>query len=427
MRLVIPAEEADSVKLTVLPSGVRILTKSQPEVRSATIGFWVAVGSRDEAPGGYGSTHFLEHLLFKGTKTRSAWDIAAAFDAVGGEFNASTSKESTCYYARVLGADAPMAIATLADMVTSSVLDPLDFENERAVILEELAMNQDDPVDVAHEAFAGAVYGSHPLGRPIAGRSADIKAVERDQVWDHYQRFYTPSRLIVTVTGAFAAGAVVEGVAEALDLGGWSAASRGTEPAKGRRPTSPAVALPVQGTAQAVGKPTEQAQVLIGCAGLTATDQRRHALSVVATVLGGGMSSRLFQEVREKRGLAYSTYCFASSHSDAGSFGLYAGCSPAASSEVERLLDAEFERLAADGISAEELARAQGQLRGSTLLSLEDPYSAMNRLGRAELLMGELPTVDQMVARINAVTREDVQELAADLAGRARSRVVVGP
>ncbi|MDR2453808.1 MAG: insulinase family protein [Bifidobacteriaceae bacterium] len=398
-----------------------------PEARSATIGFWVLVGSRDEAPGQHGSTHFLEHLLFKGTQTRSAQDIAEAFDAVGGEFNASTSKESTCYYARVLAADLRLAVDLLADMVTSSRLDRLDFENERGVILEELAMNADDPVDVAHEAFAGAVYGSHPLARPISGRPEDIRAVSRDQVWDHYQRHYGPPALAVIGAGGLDPDEFVELVTQALDLGGWGPEGRGTAPALPRRPVSPEVALPTRGEVVGLAKPTEQAQVLVGCAGLAATDSRRQALSVLATVLGGGMSSRLFQEIREKRGLAYSTYCFASPHSDAGSFGLFAGCRPTAADQVGALMEAEWERLASAGLTAAELARAKGQLRGATLLGLEEPYSTMNRLGRAEVTMGELPSIDEVSARIEAVTADQVQELAAELAGRPRSRVVVGP
>jgi predicted Zn-dependent peptidase len=427
--LALPASgpAAGPVKAGLLPTGVWGLSQAGAVARSVAIGFWMAVGSRDEGPGRHGSTHFLEHLLFKGTATRSAWDIAVAFDAVGGEFNATTSKESTCYYARVLGADLGLAVEVLADMITSSVLDRLDFESERGVILEELAMNQDDPVDVAHEAFAAAVFGEHPLARPIAGRPEDIRAVTRDQVWDHYKRYYTPSRLVVTASGAVDQEALTAAVAEALERGGWGAGSLGTASPIPRRPTAPEVAIPAKGSVVGLAKTTEQAQVLLGCEGLVAADPRRHAMSVLATALGGGMSSRLFQEIRERRGLAYSTYCFVSPHSDAGLFGLFAGCAPGVAGEVAGLMEAEWARLAESGLSEEELARAKGQLRGSTLLGLEEPYSAMNRLGRAEILMGELPSVEQVVARIDAVTAEQVRTLAADLAARPRSRVVVGP
>ncbi|MDR2454408.1 MAG: insulinase family protein [Bifidobacteriaceae bacterium] len=424
---VVSGPGAERTRVATLPTGARVLTQTAPAARSATIGFWVLVGSRDEAPGQHGSTHFLEHLVFKGTRQRSAQAIAEAFDAVGGEFNASTTKESTCYYARVLAEDVGLAVELLADMVTSSRLDRLDFENERGVILEELAMNADDPVDVAHEALAAAVFGPHPLARPIAGRPEDIRAVSRDQVWDHYQQRYQPPALAVTGTGAVDPDGFAQLVSQALAAGGWGLADRGAAPPQARRPTRPQVALPAQGAARALAKPTEQAQVLVGCEGLAASDPRRHAMSVLGAVLGGGMSSRLFQEIREKRGLAYSTYCFGAPHSDAGLFGLFAGCGPAAAEEVGRLMEAEWERLAASGVSPDELARAKGQLRGATLLGLEEPYAAMNRLGWAEIMMGELPSIDEVAARIEAVTAAQVQSLAAELAARPRCRVVVGP
>jgi predicted Zn-dependent peptidase len=419
--------EGEGVRCHALPTGARVLTQAVPGARSFTIGFWVLVGSRDEAEGRHGSTHFLEHLLFKGTENRSAEQIAAAFDGIGGEFNAATAKESTCYFARVLGDHSALAIEVLADMLTSSVLDRLDFENERGVILEELAMNQDDPSDVAHEAFAAAVYGDHPLARPIGGRPADIQAVSRDSVWDHYVNHYRPERLVVTASGQLDHDTVVSLVASALEKGGWGEAAAGRRQPAPLRPTEPQVALPAKGRVDGLARPTEQVQVLVGCEGLTATDERRHALAVLGSVLGGGMSSRLFQEIREKRGLAYSTYCFSSSHSDAGSFGVYAGCTPAASAEVTALMESEWEQLAREGLRPGELERVKGQLTGGTLLSLEEPYSLMNRLGRAATLMGELPPVEEVIARIQAVTPDQVRTLAADLASRPRSRVVVGP
>ncbi|MDR1633464.1 MAG: insulinase family protein [Bifidobacteriaceae bacterium] len=420
--------EADpAVEHSVLPTGVRVVTQGLPHARSFTVGFWVLVGSRDEVAGQFGSTHFLEHLLFKGTKTRTAEQIAVAFDSIGGEFNAATAKESTCYFARVLADRAAVAIELLADMLTSSVLDRRDFETERGVILEELAMNQDDPTDVAHEAFAAAVYGDHPLARPIGGRPADIEAVSRDSVWDHYVRHYRPERLVVIAAGQLDHRTVVSLVAEALERGGWGPAAAGEHQSAPLRPVSPQVALPTEGRVEGLARPTEQAQVLIGCEGLIATDERRHALAVLGSVLGGGMSSRLFQEIREKRGLAYSTYCFTTSHSDAGSFGVYAGCTPAAAAEVTALMESQWECLGRDGLRPGELERVKGQITGATLLSLEEPYSPMNRLGRAATLMGELPPIEEIIARIEAVTADQVRSLAADLASRPRSRVIVGP
>jgi predicted Zn-dependent peptidase len=415
-----------NVKRSVLPGGVRVVTETMPAVRSATIGAWLPVGSRDEAGGHHGSTHFLEHLLFKGTPTRDAMEIAAAFDRVGGEANAATAKEHTCYYARVLDADLHLATDVLLDMVTSASLDPAAFELERGVILEELAMVEDDPHDVVHEAFAAAVYGSNPLARPIGGTPETIQAVPRDAVWEHYREHYRPANLVVAAAGSVDHAALVDWVGQALDSGGWAERAEGALPAE-RRATAPALGLPESGGLRVLERPVEQAQLLVGGEGLRAMDPRRHAMGVLNAVLGGGMSSRLFQEIREKRGLAYSTYSFASGHAETGSFGLYAGCAPAVADEVAALLEAEWERLARDGITAEELERAQGQLSGGMVLGLEDSSSRMSRLGRAEIVTGELPTLDEMLARVAAVTRDDVADLAADLAARPRWQVRLIP
>ncbi|MCL3860194.1 pitrilysin family protein [Actinotalea sp. K2] len=420
------------VRRTVLPGGVRVLTEQMPGLRSATVGAWVGVGSRDERDGHHGSTHFLEHLLFKGTQRRTAMDIAEAFDAVGGEANAATGKEHTCYYARVLDADLPMAVDVIADMVTSARLDPAELETERGVILEELAMNDDDPSDVAHEQFATVVLGEHALGRPIGGTPATIRAVPREAVWQHYTEHYQPSTLVVTAAGGVDHVALCEQVAGALDAGGWDL-SGATSP-RARRGTGapgsltfPDGSLPSAGTELTVRRTTEQANVIVGGLGLTATDDRRFALSVLSAVLGGGMSSRLFQEVREKRGLAYSVYCFASGHADTGIFGLYAGCTPTKVDEVIALMVQEWERLAADGITSAELERSVGQLSGGLVLGLEDTGSRMSRLGKAELVHGELLTQGESLDRIRAVTATQVQELAAELATQPRSVVRVGP
>lgn len=417
------------VRRTVLPGGVRVLTEAMPGLRSATFGAWVGVGSRDERDGHHGSTHFLEHLLFKGTRRRSAMDIAEAFDAVGGEANAATGKEHTCYYARVLDADVPMAVDVITDMVTSATLDPDELEIERGVILEELAMNDDDPSDVAHEQFAAAVLGMHPLGRPIGGTPGTIRDVPRDAVAEHYAEHYRPHTLVVTAAGGVDHDALCAQVTDALSAGGWS-----LDPAAapvGRRPTASAPgspeSLPGAGTELTIHRTTEQANVVLGGIGLTATDDRRFVLSVLSAALGGGMSSRLFQEIREKRGLAYSVYCFASSHADTGVFGLYAGCTPGKADEVLALLNAEWDRLADGGLTAGELERSIGQLSGGLVLGLEDSGSRMTRLGKAELVHGELLSQDETLDRIRAVTATQVQELAAELAAKPRSVVRVGP
>ncbi|WDF34402.1 pitrilysin family protein [Arthrobacter agilis] len=412
------------VRRTVLPGGVRVLTEAMPGQRSATIGFWVGVGSRDEADGQHGSTHFLEHLLFKGTERRSAMDIASAFDEVGGESNAATAKENTCYYARVLDSDLPMAIDVIADMVTSAVLDPEELEQERDVILEEIAMDSDDPGDVAHEKFVELVLGDHPLGRPIGGTPEAIRAVPRASVLAHYRQYYVPSELVVTAAGGLDHDVVCRLVQEALETAGWLL-DEGALPVP-RRST---VTTPVHGVTgtHVIRRAVEQSNILIGCPSLTATDERRFAMSVLNAVLGGGMSSRLFQEVREKRGLVYSTYSFSAAYADAGYFGMYAGCSPAKTGQVIGLLGAELDRLAADGIDAEELRKAVGQLSGGLVMALEDSSSRMSRLGRSELVSGEFVDMDASLDRIRSVTAEDVQALARELAAAPRTIVVVGP
>jgi predicted Zn-dependent peptidase len=411
------------VRRSVLPSGVRILTEHVPGSRSATIGFWVAVGSRDEHPGTFGSTHFLEHLLFKGTARRTALDIAVSFDSVGGENNAMTAKEYTCYYAKVQDRDVPMALEVIADMLTGSLIDPDEFENERGVILEELSMAEDDPADVVNERFYEAVLGSHPLGRPIGGSAETIREATRDAVWAHYGANYRPQDLVITAAGAVDHEQLVEISRAALVESGWDLdVSRAPVP---RRST--AAATIEQGSPLVVvDRPTEQANLLVGVPGLTATDPRRSALSILNSVLGGGMSSRLFQEVREKRGLAYSVYSFAAGYSDAGVFGLYAGCSPSKAPEVVRLMKAELERIAGDGVSTDELRRAIGQLSGTSALALEDSDTRMSRLGRSEITLGEFSDLDENLRRLHLVSVADVQALAGDLASRPTTIAAVG-
>ncbi|WP_164201120.1 M16 family metallopeptidase [[Micrococcus luteus] ATCC 49442] len=412
------------VRRSVLPGGVRVLTEAMPGQRSATIGFWVGVGSRDEAPGQHGSTHFLEHLLFKGTKRRTALEIASAFDEVGGESNAATAKESTCYFARVLDTDLPMAIDVIADMITGAVLDPAEMEQERDVILEEIAMDSDDPTDVAHENFVAAVLGTHPLGRPIGGTPAAIRAVARDSVWEHYRRYYRPDELVITAAGGLEHDVVCNLVVDALHTAGWS-----LEPSAApveRRSTERA---DITGNAglHVVKRAVEQANIIMGCPTIVATDDRRYVMSVLNAVLGGGMSSRLFQEIREKRGLVYSTYSFASSYADAGYFGMYAGCTPSKVRQVLDLLGLELDKLAEGGISDDELRKAVGQLCGGIVLALEDTGSRMSRLGRAELVSGEYQDIDETLRLIKSVTAREVQDLAKELAAAPRTVTVVGP
>lgn len=422
--LVHRGEGGSEVRRSILPGGVRVLTEAMPGQRSTTVGFWVPVGSRDEAAGHHGSTHFLEHLLFKGTSKRNALEIAQAFDEVGGEANAATAKESTCYYARVLDADLPLAMEVIADMVTSAVIDPQELEQERGVIVEEIAMDADDATDVVHEKFVQAVLGEHPLGRPIGGTPEEIMSITREAVMEHYHQHYRPSELIITAAGSLEHDAVCRMVLEALTEAGWELDPLATpEP---RRSAEPAQVTSAPGL-EIIKRPVEQANIIVGCSGITGHDQRRHTLAVLNAVLGGGMSSRLFQEIREKRGLVYSTYSFSAAYSDAGYFGMYAGCTPSKTGEVIKLLVAELEKLAAEGITEEELRKAKGQLSGGTVLALEDPGSRMSRLGRAEMITGEFQDLDESLARVAAVTCHDVLELAAELSGRPRVITVVGP
>ncbi|MDO9398580.1 MAG: pitrilysin family protein [Herbiconiux sp.] len=418
------------VRRTVLPSGVRILTEHIPGSRSATIGYWVAAGSRDETgavgatPSHFGSTHFLEHLLFKGTPSRSALDIAIAFDSVGGEHNAVTSKEYTCYYAKVRDADLPMAVDVITDMLTSSLIDRDEFETERGVILEELAMAEDDPGDVVGERLFEAVLGDHPLGRPVGGTPVTIREATRDAVWEHYRAQYRPNDLVISAAGAVDHDVIVAQVTAALVGAGWDLSVDATP--RARRSTTPALIVPSR-PVSIVSKPTEQASVMVGLPGLVATDDRRTQMAVLNSVFGGGMSSRLFQEVREKRGLAYSVYSYAPSYSDAGVFTMYAGCTPGREGVVTELMLDELRRLAADGISADELSRAHGQLSGSAALALEDSDTRMSRLGRSELTQGEFVDLDESVRRLSAVSRDEVQELARVLLEGPVSIAAVGP
>jgi len=417
------ASGGSSVRRTILPSGVRVLTEHMPGAQSASVSFSVAVGSRDETNGHFGSTHFLEHLLFKGTKRRTALEIAVAFDSVGGSSNASTGKEHTSYYARVQDKALPVAVDVIADMLTSSLIDSTEFENERPVILEELAMNDDDPQDVVHEEFSAAVLGAHALGRPIGGTQETIQAVTREAVWQHYKENYRPQDLVVVAAGGVDHNNLIELVEKGLTDAGWNLDERNAPVA--RRLQNPAIIT--RGTdLKVIHRPIQQANVILGMQGLIADDSRRYAMGILNTVLGGGMSSRLFQEIREKRGLAYSVYSFNQGYSDAAYFGLYAGCSPAKTAEVTRLMIAEFEKIAANGITEDELALAKGNISGSLALKFESTQARMSRLASAEIVQGQFIDLDQSLAMFEKVTNEDIIALAADLASRDRSIVAVG-
>jgi predicted Zn-dependent peptidase len=412
-----------AVARTVLPGGLRVITESLPAVRSAAFGIWAGVGSRDELPGHIGATHYLEHLLFKGTKRRTALDISAAMDAVGGELNAFTGKEYTCYYARVLDADLPLAIDVLSDMVTDSLIEPKEVDAERGVILEEIAMNEDDPTDTVHEAFAARLFGDTPLGRPILGSVDSINAITREQIAEHYAARYTPDNLVIAAAGSVDHDQVVELARSAFAsvLGGDAAPVPPRLSGAGPRWGEPGTGV------ELVSRGIEQANLVLGCEGLSRTDDRKFALGVLNAALGGGMSSRLFQEVREKRGLAYSVYSFSSQHADTGIWGVYVGCLPAKADEVLAICREEIATVVEGGLSDAELERGKGQLRGSIVLGLEDPSSRMSRLGKSELVYPGLEPVDEILASIEAVTHDEIRAIAAEVLTRPMALAVVGP
>jgi predicted Zn-dependent peptidase len=418
-----PAGGDSTVARAVLPGGLRVITESLPAVRSVAFGIWAGVGSRDEDLDHAGATHYLEHLLFKGTSRRTALDISAEMDAVGGELNAFTAKEYTCYYARVLDADLPLAIDVLADMVTSSLIEEKEVDAERGVILEEIAMNEDDPSDTVHEAFAAQLFGDSPMGRPILGSVDSINSITRSQISEHYAARYKPENLVVAAAGSLEHEQVVELTRAAFG----AALSGAAAPLPPRLPSSDAVEAATGTGIRLVSRGIEQANLVLGCGGLSRTDERRFALGVLNAALGGGMSSRLFQEVREKRGLAYSVYSFSSQHADSGIWGVYAGCLPAKADEVLSICRDEIAKVISGGLTDDELDRGKGQLRGSIVLGLEDPSSRMSRLGKAELVYPRLEPVDEILAAIDAVTHDDVREVAAAVLAQPKALAVVGP
>ncbi|MFF5226691.1 M16 family metallopeptidase [Dactylosporangium sp. NPDC000521] len=408
-----------TVRRTVLPNGLRILTEAIPSMRSVSFGVWVGIGSRDETPALSGVSHFLEHLLFKGTKRRSALEISSQIEAVGGETNAFTAKEYTCYYARVLDADLPLAIDVVCDLVIDSVLTDADVETERGVILEEIAMHDDEPGDEVHDVFTEAIYGNHPLGRQISGSVASISALTRKQIDGFYRRRYLPSQMVVAAAGNLDHAKVVKAVRAAF-----SDLSVAADPAPRRSRTTRVPAR--SGQIVVRSKDTEQAHLVLGCVGYPRQHDNRFALGALNNVLGGGMSSRLFQQIREQRGLAYSVYSFTSQYSDAGLFGVYAGCAPGKVEEVLAITRDELTRVAAEGVTDAEVERGKGMLKGAVVLGLEDTGSRMSRLGKGELLYDELLSVDEVLRRVDLVTPEMVREVAAELLSRPMSLAVIG-
>jgi predicted Zn-dependent peptidase len=406
-----------SHEISRLPSGIRVVTETLPHVRSVSLGLWLAVGSRDEREGEIGASHFLEHLLFKGTSTRSARDIAEALDAVGGEMNAFTSKELTCFYAQVIDRDLPLAFEVLADMLVDARNAEIDVEAEREVVLSELDIHHDTPDDLVHTDFTAAVLGAHPLAVETLGSIESVRAMTRDVIHDYYLQRYRPEELVVAAAGNLDHQRVVD-LADTLlgDLG---------RPGRGRPPRRPPDAFG-QREVLVRHRPTEQAHVVLGVPGLAQSDEDRWSLKVLMTLLGGSMSSRLFQTIREERGLAYTTYGYASSYSDGGLVGAYAGTTPGKLDEVLGLLRAELDRVDED-VTEAEVARAKGALVGATVLGLEDTGSRMSRLGKQVVTDAVLLSIDQALARVEAVDVDAVRAVARRVLHRPRDLALVGP
>jgi predicted Zn-dependent peptidase len=397
-----------------------VVTEQLAGSRCAAVGMWVAVGSRDEPAAVAGAAHYLEHLLFKGTARRSAATIAEEIDAVGGDLNAFTTREYTCYHAQVLDCDLGLAIDLVCDVLGDALLDPADVELERGVVLEEIAMRDDDPEDLVHDEFCAALFGSHPLGRPVLGTEESVAGMSREALHQFYRRRYTPERMVLAVAGNVTHGAVLAAVTQSFGHH-LTGCAQPVYPRRGRAEVTDRHALVL------CPDSSEQAHLMLGVLAMNRHDDRRYVLGVLNAVLGGGMSSRLFQQVREQRGLAYSVYSAADCYADLGSLSIYAGCSPGRLGEVAVVVGDVLADLARDGLSDTELARGKGQLRGGLVLGLEDAVSWMTRIGTAELNHGEHCTVDDELRRIDAVTAEQVGELARELLRRPITAAVVGP
>jgi len=386
-----------------------------PDAHSVTIGFWVAAGSRHEDTAIAGASHFLEHLLFKGTETRSAREIAEAIEAVGGEMNAFTTKEYTAFYTRVLDTDLELGLDILCDIMAAPAFRPDEIEAERQVILEEILMHEDEPADHVHDVFLEAMFPDHPLGREVLGDAATIGGMERDQIVGHFERHYRPNNMVVAVAGRLEHDALVDALEQRWSL------------PDGAVPTATPGALPPAVPLVVNNRPTEQGHLVVGMPSLSRDDDDRFALAIINEVLGGGMSSRLFQEIREKRGLAYSVYSYRAAYQETGALAVYAGTAPERVPEVRSLIDAELDRMLADGITEHEIAIAKGHIKGSLALSLEDSAGRMSRIGRGELVHGEVLTFEEVVARTDAVTDDDLRRVIERVFSRERVTAVVGP
>jgi predicted Zn-dependent peptidase len=403
------------IETSVLPCGIRLVTETMADVHSVAVAYWVGTGSRDEPGELAGASHFLEHLLFKGTERRSAAAIAEELDEVGGDCNAFTTKEYTTFYVRLLSEHLSLGLDILSDIMWEPALRVDDIEAERTVILDEILMHADEPADLAAERWQAALFPDHALGRDTLGTASSVRRLTREDIRSFFELHYRPSNMVVSVAG----DCTHEAAAAELERR-FAGTTGGVVPAR-VAPGPDTVALDV------VRRSTEQAHLVYGMRSVSRFDERRWALAVLNHILGGGLSSRLFQKVREQRGLAYSVWSERAAFQDSGSLAVVVGTAPEHVDEVLRIVNAELELLAGDGVTDRELAVAKGNLRAEMLLSGEDSGARMSRVGAALLLQGEVLTVDEVLARIDGIGRDDVLEVAADLVRVPRTLSAVGP
>ena len=399
-----------------LSNGIRVVLENMPNSRSVSFGIWVKTGSRNERGSNNGISHFIEHMLFKGTERYSAKDIADVFDGIGGNVNAFTSKEYTCYYAKVLDEHVPIAVDVLADMFLRSKLASDDLAKEKNVIIEEISMYEDTPDDIVHDMIAKAAYGDHPLGMPILGTEPNLTAMSSDDLRMYIETHYGSDAIVIS-----AAGNIGKSMMELFErhFGG---------DAMKRRPSAPEpTTAPVFSAGhEHLRKKTEQNHICIAMPGCSQDDPLLYGMILLNNAIGGGMSSRLFQEVREKRGLAYSIYSYHTSHTDSGLFSIYAGTTPKQTAEVLELIQGVVADVRDNGITSEELRKGKEQMKGSLIIGLESTSSRMTRNGKNVLMQGRLFTLDDLIERIESVTMEDMRTLASRMFGGPCATAMVG-
>jgi predicted Zn-dependent peptidase len=405
-------------RLTELDSGERVISERLDHVRSAAVGYWIGAGSRDEEPPEAGVTHFIEHMLFKGTERFSALEIAEIFDGLGGELNAATSREHTLVYARIPDHHLATAVDVMSDMVFAPAFAELD--SERDVVLEEIAMYDDAPQELVHDLIADAVFGDHPLGRPVIGTSEVISSISREAIARYHGTMYVPGNIVVAAAGNIDHDQVVELVSRALER---------RAPGAGERPNlRPALVQAPPPRLRFQQKDTEQYHVCLAAPGISRSDRRRFAASLLDAILGGSASSRLFQEIREKRGMAYAVYSFISQYTDTGQIGVYLGTREDNLGDALAITAEQIADISGGNLPARELERAKENIKGRVLLSMESTSTRMNRLGKSLITDSELLSVDRIVAEIDAVDAQAVCELAAALLAPERlSAACIGP